>query len=131
MSKDVDESRAEFAAILRAAADLVESSPDVPVPYLSLHFCFVAGDGGDDVAATVRRLADGMPCAWEPGITGEADDRYQLLHNPGYATRVAITAPASALFDSSGTHAVTRTVTRWVMKPGAGLPGLPDREASR
>jgi hypothetical protein len=113
-----DATRADAAAILRAAADLIETRLDIPVPGTDISF-YVRGD---DAPAIMAAIAAALPCQWQAEISRSAEYEWlNLRSSPAsvlHGTRVSISAPAADACAAAG----AKTVTVW--QPAAALTGF-------
>lgn len=101
--------RAAAAAILRAAAALIEARPDIPLPGTDISF-FVRGQ---DTPATIAAIASALPCdTWQASISRNGEYEWLRLNSGNSQARgtcVRITAPAADACTAAG----TKTVTVW------------------
>jgi hypothetical protein len=113
-----DSTRAGTAAILRAAADLIESREDIAVPSANISF-YVRGD---DVPATMAAIAAALPCQWRAEISRGTSYESLVLRSGQVAVLhgayVSISGPAA----DACTPAGSKTVTVW--EPAGALAGL-------
>lgn len=105
---------AKTTAILRAVADLLEASPDLPAPYLSFHFHLDAGKDYNPSAkaAEIAAAFPGLPWAVRTSESGGKETTWLESRNH-HPMSVAIAAPP----DSMGTQAGKRVVTAWEPLP--------------
>jgi hypothetical protein len=114
-----DTTRATAAKILRAVADLIETTPEIPVPSADISF-YVRGDSAP---AMVTAVATSLPCEWQSSISrGSSHEWLNMCSAPGRTglrgAVVRISAPAADVCVQAG----ARTVTVW--QPGEALTGL-------
>lgn len=106
------------ADIMRAAADLIETRPDIPVPGSDISF-YVRGD---DAPATMAAIAAALPCQWQAEISRSGEYEWlRLRTGPApvpRGTRVSISAPAADACTAAG----AKTVTVW--QPASALSGF-------
>jgi hypothetical protein len=110
-----DTTRTDTVAVLRAVADLIETSPGIPVPGIDVSF-FVRGDGA---AVTMAAIAAALPCQWRAEVTRGGEYEWLDLRSGTssvlHGTRVSISAPVA----DACTPAGAKTVTVW--QPAAAL----------
>ena len=69
--------RAAYVAGLRALADVLESHPEVPLPYygttaeITIHFF-----GGEDPRSEIAAAARAIPCSWEKDVWESGQTAY-------------------------------------------------------
>jgi hypothetical protein len=112
--------RTVAAAILRAAADLIETCPDMPEPGTDISFYV----HGENAPATMAAIAAALPCTWRAEISRSGQYEWLYLRSDTplatvtRGTRVTISAPAADACTAAG----AKTVTVW--QPAAALAGL-------
>jgi len=115
-----DNDRMAAAAMLRAAADLIEARPDIELPATGISFYV----HGEDVPATMAAIAAALPCTWRAEITSSGSYEWLYLRSdcPSASvtkgTRVTISADAADACTAAG----AKTVTVW--QPAAALATL-------
>lgn len=118
MTTTTDATRADAAAILRAAADLIQTRPGIPVPGTDISF-YVRGD---DAPAIMAAIAAALPCRWQAEINRSGEHEWLCLRTGPASvlrgTRVSINAPATDACTAAG----AKTVTVW--QPAAALTGF-------
>jgi hypothetical protein len=125
-----ESSRAQFAAMLRAVADVVEHDETVRIPEASVTFWT---SGAEDQAAALQMIAGAIPVQWSGEISRSGRrDWYDLTASTEGASSlsgltVTVHAYASAVCAETG----TRTVTEWAPLPAvAALTGRRDGGAA-
>ena len=104
---DPTSARAAYTAGLRALADALDASPDLPLPYprATAHVSVYQPGAGIDAAAAVVRT----PGRWEKG-TDESLDRFTLTQRFGPVAYL-VSIPRAAVCER---RTVTKTVEEWV-----------------
>lgn len=111
--------KATAATILRAVADLIETSAEIPVPRADISF-YVSGE---TASAVLTAIASGLPCKWHGDISSSGAYEWLNLRSAprsaddrGAIVRVAV--PAADVCVEAG----AKTVTVW--QPGDALRGV-------
>jgi hypothetical protein len=110
--------RAQFAAALRAIADLVERDETLRVPGVRVDW-FVSD--APDQAAALQAVAGAVPLEWAGKVShgsGRTRDWYELTGSTaGTDTMAGLMVVVNAYASAVCTEAGTRTVTEWAPVP--------------
>jgi hypothetical protein len=126
-----DTDRTAAAALLRAAADLIEVRADIDLPRGDISFYI----RGENVPATMAAIAAALPCDWRAEISRSGTYEWFYLRSdcPSASVSRGIRVSVSADAADACTAAGAKTVTVW--QPAAALAGLignsPVGEAAR
>lgn len=125
-----DTKRAEYVKGLRELADVLESSPEVPLPFdgncTAMTFSFL---GGEDPRSEMAAVARAMPCRLDKHVT-EHDSGTSYFHLRGslHGLRVELVSFRDAVCERVVTG--TREVTEWVKDPQL-LKKVPEVEVTK
>jgi len=125
--------RAQSAAILRAVADLLEQSPQLPEPDVEIRWTVISGYARRDVPALLALATSVTPGPWRPEICGTGSDWLYLrseIRGPARRyMRLSVGCPAADIGVESGVTTRTEKVPVWRLPPAvADTAGTPTVE---